>query len=153
MRHERVALVLAIVVSAGLAILGWQAAANLSNLGIQPAAVATITSHMVRVETRTLHRVTNGRIITLPGGTRVVHVPLLVIHTESRVIRVPAHNIPLKNATLAAPLQPVVITIPVMTTVTLPPVTTTETATTTIVSTVTIPLTIPTPSSPTEEHP
>jgi hypothetical protein len=150
MPRERVAALLAVVMCAGLAILGWQAAANLSNIGIKPAGVETITNHAVRTETRTIHSFIHGRVVTLPGGTRVVHVPLLVIHTDTRVIRIPPHNIPLRNASVAEPTHTVTITIPVTVTQTvqLPPVTTTETRTQTetVTSTITIPLSLPSPS-------
>jgi hypothetical protein len=81
---------------------------------------AAVTKTSVGTAYRTVTKVTKGRVITLPGGTQVVHVPAVVIHAKGRRIIVPAHNLKihridrlggLLNATVAEPLVPVTVTV------------------------------------------
>lgn len=101
--------------------------------------------------TRVIRKVTRGRVVTLPGGTKVVRVPVLVIRTDDHTIRVPAHFVKLRrlrragglaSSTVGAPLVPVTVTVylpgspgPTVT------VTSVTTTTEVILSTVTLPLT------------
>lgn len=111
--------------------------------------------------THTLTKRVEGRIVTLPGGTRVIRVPKLRVYTDHVVVKVPAQTLPITRVAeglRALPKVPVTITIHVpvgggssvsTVTETLPPSTTTVTlppVTITVPTTVTIPLTDPTTS-------
>jgi hypothetical protein len=133
----------------GMLIAGWGLADHLSQLGAaQQSARATITRHGTEYVTRvhTVKRVVRGHVHTLPGSQVVVHVPLIVVHTDHHVIKVPAHDVPLKSAEAAVALP----NMPVTVWVTIPgpapePVTVTSTVTVTeqlppVTVTVTLPL-------------
>lgn len=133
---------------------GWTVA---QQIGSSPYATvtATIKTRLPgETQTRTIRRVTRGRIITLPSGTKVVHVPLIIIHTDHKIIRVPAHNLPFKRkgpatgGLTAAVAQPVV---PVTVTVYVPaePVTIFQTVTETTTVTDIVPTTVTVPLEPT----
>jgi hypothetical protein len=136
------------VIAGGMLLGGWQLATAAAPIPASKTIIRHGTEYRTRV--RTVKRVTRGRVITLPGGTRVVHVPLIIIHTDHKTIRVPAHNLPfrrvaqggdLQAATVAEPLVPVTVTVyvpsdPVTVTSV---VTTTETVTTWIPTTITVP--------------
>jgi hypothetical protein len=125
-----------------VAVGGWQLGQDVAQFGGRSDAV-TITRHGTSYVTRvhTVKRVVRGHVHTLPGAQVVVHVPLIVVHTDHHVIKVPAHDVPLKSAeaAVALPNMPVTVyvTIPgpapepvtVTSTVTeqLPPVTVTVT--------------------------
>lgn len=118
------ALVLAVSAS------GWTLA---QSIGSSPYATVTDT-----IKTR-LPGVTKGHVVTLPGGRKVVHVPVIIIHTDHKVIRVPAQNLPFKKtgattrgltAAVAQPFVPVTLTVYVPTTVYVPVPTTVVTTTT-----------------------
>lgn len=157
-----------------LTAAGWSAAQQVGQSPYQAAdtqtirvpRVSTITTRHVRVRTRLVRRVTRGRVITLPGGQRVVHVPLLIVHTRNRVIRVPAHNLPIRSVSPARAValitRPITVTVtvqvPVTETVTVPTtqtvtvtVTSVATETTTVLSTVTEPITITEPQTSTAD--
>jgi hypothetical protein len=133
------------VIAGGMLLGGWQ----LATAAAPVAASETVTSHgtLYRTQVRTVKRVTKGRVITLPGGTQVVHVPVIIIHTDHKTIRVPAHNLPFRRvdqggdvqaATVAEPLVPVTVTVYIPSTPVTSVVTTTETVTTWIPTTITI---------------
>ncbi len=155
------------VVILGLTVGGYLLAGAIS----QPPAIASTTTlppHTVVVRhTRVVKKIVRGRVVTLKGGTRVIRVPLVIIHNLKchptrhhhcvRRVVVPAHTIPLRAATptqaataVAAPLIPVTVyvTVPVSvpgptTTVTAPPVTVTlpqDTTTVFVPTTITVPL-------------
>jgi hypothetical protein len=148
-----------IVVAFG-ALIGVGVFAAVQKLPAEQAA-GTITTRTLRgdTETRTIRKITEGQIITLPGGIRVIHVPAVVIHAAGRLIRVPAHNLPfrvvgqggdLSATTVAEPLVPVTVTVYVPTTVYIP-TTITETLPAVTITT-TIP-TLPSGSDPSTSRP
>jgi len=114
-RLEAVAVMLAVVVGLGLGVLGWQAAANLGQLGAEPGLLSTVTERGLTVETQTriVRRVEQGHVITLPSGVQVVHVPVLLVRTATRTITVPPHNVPLVARDRAAPRSVVTVTVTV----------------------------------------
>lgn len=137
-------------VFAGLVALisggGWVLAQHLSTTPLTAESTLTLPGE---TGTITIKKVTKGRVITLPGGTKVVHVPAVIIHAKGRRIIVPAHNLKIHrvdrlggilHATVAEPLIPVTVTVFVPTTVivpttvteTVPPVTVTSTFTETV---------------------
>ena len=144
---------LAVVLVLLIAGSGWTLAAR---IGSDPYATVTDTIRTKlpgETRTRVIRRVTKGKVITLPGGRQVVHVPLIVIHTDHKVIRVPAHNLPIKRASPRAhaltasvpkPSSPVFVTVyvPVVSTTT-ETVTVTSVALDTITQTVTVTDTLP----------
>lgn len=138
----------------GLFVMGLGVSDHVADTG--RLGVATVTRHGTeyRTETRTVRRVVKGDVITLQGGTRVVHVPLIVVHADHKTIRVPAHNLPihhkggdLQAAIVATPTMPVTVTVYVPTTVYPEAATVTSTVTTTdttwVPTTVTTTITLP----------
>jgi hypothetical protein len=135
---------LAAVLVAAIAASGW----SLGQVaGESPYSSSTATTRLTDTATsvRTIRRVTRGKVVTLPGGTQVVRVPVLIVHTDHHTIRVPAHLVPLKRvhgggglatSTVATPTIPVTVTV----TVPSPPTTVTSVTTTTLVSITTITL-------------
>jgi hypothetical protein len=141
-------IILVAAITAVLAAAGWSVA---QHVGSPPVAAGdTFTRTMTGV--RTVTQATKGRVITLPGGTKVVHVAAVVIHADGKRIIVPAHNIKihrvarldgLLSATVALPVVPVTVTAYVPTTsYSTSTVTVTETSPPVTV-TVTLPLTAP----------
>lgn len=140
---KRPPLWLGVTLVAAIAASGW----SLGQVaGEPPVSSSTLTTRLTDTDVRTVKRVTRGKVITLPGGTKVVKVPVLIVRTDHHTIRVPAHLVPLKrvykgggvaSSTVATP------TVPVTVTVYLPaePVTVTSVTTTTevILSTITLP--------------
>lgn len=136
-----------VLIAIGALLLGARAAANVAptpnaRTVVQPGETRT------RVSVRTVARKVRGRIVRVHDKVYVT-VPQVIVHVDSRTIRVPAHRLPIRSgsAVVANPL--VTVYIPVPTTVFVP-TTVTETApastvTITIPTTVTIPL-IPTTS-------
>jgi hypothetical protein len=137
-----------------------------NSVGSPPSDAATVTlpGHtVVKHHTRIIRKVVRGRVVTLKSGTRVVRVPLVVIHNERchptpshhcvRRVVVPAHTIPLRAAVVqsvavATPLVPVTVVETVTDTQTVTvPVTVTTTATTTA-DPVTVTVTVSVPISP-----
>jgi hypothetical protein len=139
-----------------------------NSVGSSPSQAATITlpGHtVVEHHTRVIKKVVRGRVVTLKSGSRVVRVPLVVIHNERchptrkhhcvRRVVVPAHTIPLRAAVVqsvavATPLVPVTIVETVTDTqVVSVPVTVTNTTTaTTTADPVTVTVTVSVPISP-----
>jgi hypothetical protein len=145
---------------------GWQLAGAISPTPEFAATIIRSGHTQVVTHTRVLKKVVRGRVVTLKGGTRVVRVPLVVIHNLRchptrrhhcvRRVVVPAHTIPLRAATVraavavAAPLVPVTVvdTVTDFQTVTLPAVTTTQTQTDTTTETSVITVTVTVPLGP-----
>jgi hypothetical protein len=120
-----------------------------TSISTAPAKAATITIPARTVivnHTHVLRKVVRGHVVTLKSGTRVIRVPLVVIHNLKchptrhhhcvRRVIVPAHSIPLRATTapvaavaVAAPLVPVTVTITDTQVVTLPVETVTNTTT------------------------
>jgi hypothetical protein len=143
LRAAVIGLVCAALAGGGYALAG-------INIGSTTAGIETLTKNGTLY--RTVTKITKGKVITLPGGTKVVHVPAVVIHARGQIIHVPAHNLKihrvsrigdLVSALVAEPMVPVTVTVEVPTTV-LVPTTVTETTppvTVTDTITVTVPLT------------
>jgi hypothetical protein len=145
-----VGVVCALMAGAGIAAAGFEP-------GSTSAGIETLTRNGTLYRTETVVKKTRGKVITLPGGTKVVHVPTVVIHAHGRRIVVPAHNLPihrvsrlhgLVTATVAEPMVPVTVTVYVPS----EPVTVTEPAST-VTSVETITVTLPLdPTNPTKEQ-
>ena len=120
MRRDLVRIVGIGLVCIGVSLLGWKGATLASGFGSTTAGFVTFTKNgtVYRTDVATVTQKVQGRVITLPGGTKVVHVPLVIVHTDHKVIRVPAHNLPIRTverglvaATVAQPLVPVTVTV------------------------------------------
>ena len=120
---------------------------------IHPTPQTIVEAHTVTdtaVSTRTVERKVKGRVVRIHDKV-YIHVPVIVVHTDHHVIKVPAHNLPIRSAqaTVATPL--VTVHVPIPTTVYVPTVTTvTDTVTSTdtvtlpaVTITVTLPLDLP----------
>lgn len=130
---------------------GASLAATISTDPYASSSSTTLTRTLPGKSTvRTIRRVTKGKVITLPSGRKVVHVPLLIIRTDDHYVRVPAHNLRIKRVSSTSsavavipPAMPVTVTI-YLPGETPPPVTLTvtsvETQTVTIPTTITLPL-------------
>jgi len=141
------------LVCIGLSLIGWKAATLTSHLGKASAGVVTYTSngtvYSTRVETRTVRRVVKGKVVYRDDQV-YVRVPVVVVHTHHRIIKVPQHLLPLRSAaaTVADPQVTVTVEVPgpspepVTVTST---VTTTETSISVETTTISLPL-IPTTS-------
>lgn len=130
-----------------------------------PTAAVTLPGRtIIHTQTRVLTKVVKGRVVRLRGGQRVVRIPVVVIrnlachpdrrHHCVRIVVVPAHTIPLRQATVHRVVAVAAVSVPVTVfvtvpgptttvtsppvTITLPVVTTTETSIST--ETVTVPL-------------
>lgn len=106
----------------------------------------TTTDSTTATTVRTIRRVTQGKVITLESGVKVVHVPLLIIRTDHHFVRVPAHNLRIRRgaspqAAVAVIPPQVPVTVTVYLPVTAEPVTITETQTVHDLTTVTVPTT------------
>jgi len=130
--------------NAALIAIGALAIGGKAAIAVAPTpAVSTIVepgSTWTQTSVRTVKRVVHGRVIHRDHKVYVL-VPLVVVHTDHRTIRVPAHKLPLRSAaaTVANPL--VTVYIPVASTVYVPTtVTETTTETDLVVTTVTVTL-------------
>ncbi len=139
MRRPRLPLAVnAVLIAVGALAIGGKAAVS-----IAPPPASTIVepgSTWTETSVRTVKRVVHGRVIH-ENHKVYVFVPLVVVHTDHRTIRVPAHKLPLRSAaaTVANPL--VTVYIPVSSTVYVPTtVTETTTETDLVVTTVTVTL-------------
>jgi len=134
-----------------VAATGWTVAQSIGNSPYATVTDTVKTRLPGETRIRTIKRVTRGRVVTLPGGVRVVHVPLLIVHVDHKVIRIPPHNLPFHRAgptthgvtaAVAQPLVPVTVTAYVPTTVFVPTTSTVTTTDTTWVPT-TVTTTLP----------
>ncbi len=140
-RHAFVVDWLLIMVGAGFVALGgWHVAEDISHPGAATVVTLTRNGTSYVTETRTVKRVVRGKVHTLPGHQVVVRVPLIVVHTDHHVIKVPAHDVPIKSASAAIAMPNVPVTVYV--TVPAEPVTVTSTVVSTVVSTDIVPTTI-----------
>lgn len=121
------------------------AGSAIGDLAAHRGTAALVTSYGTRtiVKTHTVERKVRGKVVYAHDEV-FVHVPLVLVHVDHRVIRVPAHRLPLgsASATVANPLVTVSVQVP--TTIYLPsdPVTVTSTVTTQlppITTTITLP--------------
>jgi hypothetical protein len=160
-------------VAVGMTIVGWGLSGAVSNAA--PEVLTQPPSTIVHTHIRVLHRLVRGKVVTLRSGERVVKVSRVVIVNRGcyptrtyrcvRRVVVPAHTVPLREATLhdavitAAPNQPVTVTdyvtMPVTTymTVTTPAQTITQTQTTTETTTAEVTVTVTVPIVPPPEGP
>jgi hypothetical protein len=136
---------LALIAVGGL-LVGGKAAASVA----APQAETIVEQHVhTTTEMRVVTRRVKGHIRVLAGGEKVIHVPLIVVRTDTKVVRIPAHDIPISTikgaraAFKAKPNEPVTVTVyqpvpvasppeTVTTTVDHPPVTLTDTVTVTV---------------------
>jgi hypothetical protein len=133
-------LVNAVLIALGALTLGAKASIQIAPLPpaetvFAPGSTDTLYS------VKTVKRVVRGRILHRNQKVYIL-VPLVVVHTDHHTIRVPAHRLPLHDAsaTIVNPLVTVYVGVP--TTVFVP---TTVTTTETFVSTLTVPTTITIP--------
>lgn len=136
-----------LLVAIGALAVGAKAAVNVAPTPdartiVEAGKTRTVSSVRVHV----VKRVIRGKVIHRDEKV-YVRVPIIVVHTDHHVIRVPAHILPLRSAeaTIANPL--VTVYIPVPTTVFVP-TTITETLPASTL-TITIPTTITLPFDPT----
>lgn len=128
-----------IIIGLGLAMIFWHVP-SLIPASTQGAVTMTKNGTEYVTTVRTVKRIVKGRIHTLPGHQVVVHVPLIIVRTHHRVIRVPAHDVPLRSAGAAVALPNIPITVYVTVPLDEPPLVVTSTVT--VESTVTVPTTI-----------
>lgn len=132
------------IIVAAIAAAGWSGAQVVGSSPYTSTDTVTTRALSVVTSTRTVRRVVRGHVVTLPGGTRVVHVPVLIVRTDHRTIRVPAQTLPVRGnggGLTAAVDVPVTVTIrvPIVSTVYVPVTVTSVTTTTeTILSTTTL---------------
>lgn len=118
-------------------------------VGGSPYAAATLTRQ--HTDYRTVTRRVRGRVVTLPGEGAVLIVPRIIMRTRTRIVTLPAHEVPLTSisatAALAQPDRPVTVyvRVPVPTTIT---TTTTETVTDVHTTTETATITVTLPIEP-----
>lgn len=138
----------------GMLLVGWGLSDHISPLSAETGAV-TVTSHGVRVVTSTkmVERVVHGKVIHRADKV-YIQVPLIVVHTDHHVVKVPAHKLPLRSAaaTVANPLVTVQVAVP--TTIYVPTtILSTVTSTVTDLSLVTTTVTASIPLTTTSEPP
>jgi hypothetical protein len=130
----------AVIIAVGALLVGKNVAT--SYVAPQPQTVVQ-RGVSTKTETLTVKRKIRGHVIRLKSGLRVIHVPLIVVHTDERVIRIPAHNLPITRrlgaavseadpvvtVTVYVPSEPVTVTATATTTETVsePPITLTTT--------------------------
>lgn len=113
-----------------------------NQLGVETTTLTRqgTTSVSTRIVTRKVH----GRLVHVHDKV-YVHVPLVIVHVDHRIIKVPAHRLPLRSAAAVVANPLVTVTAYVPTTVVVPgeQVTVTSTVTSTEVSVSTITVTLP----------
>jgi len=141
---------LPLAVNAILIAIGMLAVGGRTAIAIAPTPPASTIvepgSTWTQTSVRTVKRVVHGHVIH-ENHKVYVYVPVVIVHTDHRTIRVPAHKLPLRSAsaTVANPL--VTVYVPVASTMYVP-TTVTETTTETDLVSTTITVTLPLDPAP-----
>lgn len=130
------------LIAIGALIIGGRAALMAAPTPTQIVGERVVTDWRTVTKTRTIKKLVHGHVVRVDHKV-YVQVPTIIIHTDHRVIKVPAHKLPLRSAaaTVAQPL--VTVYVPVQGDTVYVPTTVTETVTSTVTDILTTTVSVP----------